>query len=305
MNGKNNFWSKQKSQKTDETMICAKCNGIQIKQTSTIGMIFVVFVILMFIPVVQVFGFIGFGIFALLVLSGYRPVMRNCLKCKAKGDDIIPVSSVKGKMLFETYHDGKVADVKGAEGEGKTKKKGKIIWKMAIYSIIGMIAVVVIGPINAPTNNNSVSTQNDTKASIEEVSNDDGGEEDWKPSEKDVKFCNEAKKELCGLYKEILGFLKTKDFQEYGYNGSDTTKYQAWYTKVINGANKYDNSASAVCSNIWHLEHTRIYFSELYTISINMRGNSDEIMKFKKRDSNLSTGFSANFKKVCGVGLFE
>lgn len=92
-------------------MICTRCNSIEIKQTSTIGMIFVGFVILMFIPFTRVFGLIGFGAFAVLVLSGYRPVMRDCLKCKAKGDKIVPVSDVKGKMLFETYHADKVAEV--------------------------------------------------------------------------------------------------------------------------------------------------------------------------------------------------
>ena len=130
MSAKNKFWSKQKSHKTNETMICTRCNSIEIKQTSTIGMIFVGFVILIFIPAVRVFGFIGFGIFAVLVLIGYRPVMRDCLKCKAKGDKIVPVSDVKGKMLFDTYHADKVAEVGKVEAKNKTndtRVEGRII----------------------------------------------------------------------------------------------------------------------------------------------------------------------------------
>lgn len=160
MTAKSTFWSKQKSHKTNETMICTRCNSIEIKQTSTIGMIFVGFVILMFIPAVRVFGFIGFGVFTVLVLSGYRPVMRDCLKCKAKGDKIVPVSDVKGKMLFdqrsaarakleetknceETYHADKVAEVENGASSENVKRKMDMFNKCVLSVIIGFILLIV------------------------------------------------------------------------------------------------------------------------------------------------------------------
>ena len=130
-------------------------------------------------------------------------------------------------------------------------------------------------------------------------------EDEWKPSEDDIKFCNEAKKELCTLYKEMLTFTKTKDFQDFGYSGSDGTKYSAWHAKVTSAAEKYDNEASRHgCYGMWNLEHTSIFFMDLYTITLNLYGEKQEREKFKKIDSGLSTGFSANLKTVCGQGLW-
>ena len=101
--------------------------------------------------------------------------MRDCLKCKAKGDKIVPVSDVKGKMLFdqrsaarakleetknceETYHADKVAEVEKAveaknvlESGVRIKKTRKITWKVAFYTIAGMVIFVTIGIISAPT----------------------------------------------------------------------------------------------------------------------------------------------------------
>ena len=106
----------------------------------------------------------------------------------------------------------------------------------------------------------------------------------------------------------MLKFAKTKDFQDFGYGGDDRTKYSVWLAKVRNYSEKYDYNYTLQnthrCYDMWKLEHTSVFFSDLYNISLNLYGEKQKREKFKALDLSQSRGFSANFKKVCGVGLF-